>query len=79
MEFSLSEYRDAVLYVGYTGSRSVYDMEKNIYKELEFHNFDEEWCQKHFLHIRALRQTRNILEQIKTYMNNINLRECEKF
>ena len=51
----------------------------NIYKELEFHNFDEEWCQKHFLHIRALRQTRNILEQIKTYMNNINLRECEKF
>lgn len=38
MEFSLSEYRDAVLYVGYTGSRSVYDMEKNIYKELEKNN-----------------------------------------
>ena len=51
----------------------------NIYKEMEFNNFNEEWCQKHFLHIRALRQTRNILEQIKTYMNNINLRECEKF
>ena len=51
----------------------------NIYKEMEFNNFNEEWCQKHFLHLRALRQTRNILEQIKTYMNNINLRECEKF
>ncbi len=51
----------------------------NIYKEMEFNNFNEEWCQKHFLHLRALRQTRNILEQIKTYMHNINLRECEKF
>ena len=51
----------------------------NIYKEMEFNNFNEEWCQKHFLHLRALRQTRNILEQIKSYMNNINLRECEKF
>ena len=44
----------------------------NIYKEMEFNNFNEEWCQKHFLHLRALRQTRNILEQIKTYMHNIN-------
>ena len=38
IEFSLSEYREAILYVGYTGSQSVYDMEKKIYRELEKNN-----------------------------------------
>jgi hypothetical protein len=38
IEFSLSEYRDAILYVGYTGSKSLYDTERKIYKELEKNN-----------------------------------------
>lgn len=38
IEFSLSEYRDAVLYVSYTGSKPVYDTDKKIYKELEKNN-----------------------------------------
>ncbi len=38
LNFSLSEYRNAIVYVSYTGSSSIYNMEKKIYKELEKNN-----------------------------------------
>ncbi len=38
IKYTLSEYRDAILYVGYTGSSPVYASEKKIYKELEKNN-----------------------------------------
>ena len=38
IKYTLSEYRDAILYVGYTGSYPVYSSEKKIYKELEKNN-----------------------------------------
>lgn len=38
LEYTLTEYRDAILYVSYTGSNSIYKMEKKIYKELEKNN-----------------------------------------
>ncbi len=38
LDYTLTEYRDAILYVGYTGSNSIYKMEKKIYKELEKNN-----------------------------------------
>jgi len=38
LDYSLSEYRDAILYVSYTGNKSIYKMEKKIYSELEKNN-----------------------------------------
>lgn len=38
LDYSLSEYRDVILYVSYPGSNSIYKMEKKIYKELEKNN-----------------------------------------
>lgn len=38
IKYTLSEYTDAILYVGYTGSYPVYSSEKKIYSELEKNN-----------------------------------------
>ena len=51
----------------------------NIFKELEYNNFNEEWCNKHFLHIRALKQARNIRAQISDYVKKINLKSIQSF
>jgi len=51
----------------------------NIYKEWEFHEFQEDWCKTNFLHYRALKQARNIKEQIKQYMDKVKFEECEKY
>lgn len=51
----------------------------NIYKEWEFHNFQEDWCKANFLHFRALKQSRNIKEQIKQYMDKVKFEDCEKY
>jgi ATP-dependent RNA helicase DHX8/PRP22 len=51
----------------------------NIYKEWEFNKYSEEWCKSNFLHHRALKQSRNIKEQLKDYINKVNFKECEKF
>ena len=51
----------------------------NIYKEWEFNNFSEDWCKTNFLHYRALKQARNIKEQIKQYMQKVHFEECQKY
>lgn len=51
----------------------------NIYTEWEYNNFSDEWCKNNFLHYRALKQARNIITQIKEYMDKVNFKDCEKF
>lgn len=51
----------------------------NIYKEWEFNGFQEDWCKANFLHFRALKQARNIKEQIKQYMEKVKFQDCERF
>jgi ATP-dependent RNA helicase DHX8/PRP22 len=51
----------------------------NIFKEWEFNNFNEFWCRENFLHYRALKQSRNIKEQIKQYLDKVKFSDCEKF
>ncbi len=51
----------------------------NIYKEWEFNCFKEEWCKTNFLHYRALKQARNIKEQIAQYLSKVKFEECEKY
>jgi ATP-dependent RNA helicase DHX8/PRP22 len=51
----------------------------NIYKEWEYHNFSEDWCKANFLHYRALKQARNIKDQITEYMDKVHYKECQNF
>lgn len=32
----------------------------NVYEMWKKHNFDAEWCNKHFIHIKSLRKVREI-------------------
>jgi ATP-dependent RNA helicase DHX8/PRP22 len=51
----------------------------NIYKEWEFNGFSEDWCKANFLQYRALKQARNIKEQLDDYMSKVNYRDCEDY
>ena len=51
----------------------------NIYKEYEHNNYSDEWANKHFLHIRALRQARNIRTQLSEYVEKIRDDQIKDF
>jgi hypothetical protein len=51
----------------------------NVYEEALAHNFNDEWCSKHFLRIRALKQARNIKQQIASYLSKINIKQVQTF
>ena len=51
----------------------------NVYEEALAHNFNDEWCSKHFLRIRALKQARNIKHQIASYLSKINIKQVQTF
>jgi ATP-dependent RNA helicase DHX8/PRP22 len=51
----------------------------NIYKEWEYNKFDEDWCKRNFLHYRALKQSRNINDQITDYLNQLNFEELKNY
>jgi ATP-dependent RNA helicase DHX8/PRP22 len=51
----------------------------NIYKEWQFNGFSEDWCKANFLQYRALKQARNIRDQLDDYMNKVNYKDCERY
>eukprot|EP01022_Parablepharisma_sp_SALTPOND_P028529 TRINITY_DN71103_c5_g1_i1.p3 TRINITY_DN71103_c5_g1~~TRINITY_DN71103_c5_g1_i1.p3 ORF type:complete len:627 (+),score=67.27 TRINITY_DN71103_c5_g1_i1:11580-13460(+) len=51
----------------------------NVYEKWEAKHKSESWCRKNFLRIRSLRQANNIYQQLKDYMNKIDMEECKKY
>ena len=70
MEFSLSEYRDAIVYVSYTGSKSIYSMEKKIYKELEKNNLLDIVV---YWNVTDLMSNNSYINILKKKFNNVSL------
>ena len=51
----------------------------NTYKEIEFNNFDENFCKKNYIRFKTLKLCKNIKTQLDEYMHTIRLKECEKY
>lgn len=63
LSFTLSETTDAILYVSYTGSEEIYDMEKKLYKQMKKDNLIDKVIYWNITDIRSSNEYIRILKE----------------